>query len=575
MKALGLLQHRVASAPRRHGDSGVPLCDVLPRAVEGAVEAEFEALIRAGWPSESDVPVPPEPATTRRARAVVCAQAAPADDGLCVDPAREGPSDAGHLPTSLLAQLDALEALVELVTSVDPAGVAGAVAAEASQRVHRLVARLEGQRLGWIGQVEAEGAWAIETMQSFGPWLGWKEGLSSAMARRTVAAARALRDHLPATALAARAGSISAEHVGLMVKTTSSEALCAALARPVQTDTPGPSTDFAAEMSVDVSMDDSGAASDDDPSVQPVRVCTGEQMLLGLARERRVDDFAKVAKHFTVVCDPDAQDKAFKDATEREFLQLSPTLGGVQVSGFLTSEHGQLLTVALRAVAGVPAAGTMHPADVRRVDALVDLAQLFLDGGIAGKGAAVRPHLSVHIGWDEFTRLLHTSDTAASGMTTGSWFPDPAPTPQWSPDHLEAQLRAGPATWEDGTGPIPDQVLRRLICDCEVTRIIFGPDSQILNVGRTQRTFTKELRRAIIARDRHCTWPGCDAPPHVCEIHHATRHWADGGDTAPTNGALLCRRHHHQVDTETIAMTYANGWTLSAPGSYQAITRAA
>lgn len=533
---------------------------------------------------------------------------------------------------SLLAQLDALEAMVDAVTSVDPAEASGVVAAEASRRMRRVVDRLAAQRWGWIGRVEVDGSWAVETMQSFGPWLEWKEELSPALARRTVATARALRDHLPATASAARAGVISAEHVGLMVKTTTSEALRAALACPVTTNSPDPAgaaelhqpaaslaaSDFAAEMSVDVSTDDahtstsvgtdadadadseSNAGTDADPRPSG-RLCTGEEMLLGLAGARRVGEFAKVAKYFTVVCDPEAQDKAFKDAAEREFLQLSPTLGGVQVAGFLTSEHGQLLTVALRAVAGVPAAGTVHPVDVRHVDALVDLAQLFLDGGIAGKGAAVRPHLSVHIGWDQYTRLLHATgphttephaseaiaSTAAAGpaprstsssssawptpalQQAGTWFPDPSPTPRWSPDQVEAQLRAGPATWEDGTGPIPEQVLRRIICDCDTTRIIFGPESQILNVGRTQRTFTKELRRAIVARDRHCTWPGCDIPPRACEVHHATRHWADGGATAPSNGALLCRRHHHQVDADAIAMTYANGWTFHPPGSYQ------
>ena len=425
-------------------------------------------------------------------------------------------------------------------------------------------------------------------MQSFGPWLAWKEGLSPTLARRTVAVARALRDHLPATGSAARAGRIGSEHVGLMVKTTASDALCAALSGPVHAD---PHETAAATVTTVTTVD--ASTNDDAPAVQ---VCTGEEMLLRLAGDRRVGDFAKVAKHFTVVCDPQAQDKAFKDAAEREFLQLSPTFGGVHVSGFLTTEHGQLLTVALRAVAGVPAAGSLHPGDVRRVDALLDLAQLFLDGGIVGKGAAVRPHLSVHIGWDQYTHLTGTVDTTSCSGTgpspgstspslpapdhgpeeppsAGAWFPDPEPSPLWSPGRLEAQLRAGPATWEDGTGPIPDQVLRRIMCDCETTRIIFGPDSQILNVGRTQRTFTKELRRAIVARDRQCVWPGCEIPPHACEIHHATRHWADDGETAPSNGALLCRHHHHRVDGEAIAMTYADGWTIHPPGSYRPPTR--
>lgn len=210
---------------------------------------------------------------------------------------------------------------------------------------------------------------------------------------------------------------------------------------------------------------------------------------------------------------------------------------------------------------------------MRQAQALTSLAHLFLDGGLAGKGANVRPHLSVLVTWDQFTELYASSasrDDASDDSTTA---PPQFANTGWSPQVLESRLREGPPTWEDGTGPIPDHVLRRIACDSDITRVIFGPDSQILNIGRTQRTFTKVHRRAIVARDRHCVWPDCDAPSHMCEIHHAVRHWADGGETTPSNGALLCRFHHHRVDGENIAMAYANGWTFDLPGTYHSDTR--
>ena len=314
-------------------------------------------------------------------------------------------------------------------------------------------------------------------------------------------------------------------------------------------------------------------------------VGSGEEMLLGLASRHQISYFTRVAKHFAEVCDPDAQDKAFTDATAKEFVQLAPTIDGVQVSGFLTTEHGQLVADALRAVTGVPSADNVQPLSVRRAHALTELSQLFLDGGFAGRGANVRPHVSVLVTWDQFRKLYasrahgstggsctiqgaaHKQLRPAAGTTPIDDHSDPR---AWSPQLVEAQLRAGPPTWEDGTGPIPDQVLRRIVCDSDVTRIVFGPDSQILNIGRTQRTFTKEHRRAVVARDRHCVWPDCEAPPHVCEIHHAVRHWADDGETTPSNGALLCRFHHHRVDGENIAMAYTNGWTFDLPDTYQA-----
>jgi hypothetical protein len=117
-----------------------------------------------------------------------------------------------------------------------------------------------------------------------------------------------------------------------------------------------------------------------------------------------------------------------------------------------------------------------------------------------------------------------------------------------------------PAVFTETGNPVPTSLLRRIACDSQVTRIVFGPDSQILDVGRTQRTVTGQLRRAVIARDKHCVLGGCDQPPSRCEVHHAEQHWADGGHTSVTNAALLCYHHHDLVDTSGITMHYDNGW---------------
>ena len=116
-----------------------------------------------------------------------------------------------------------------------------------------------------------------------------------------------------------------------------------------------------------------------------------------------------------------------------------------------------------------------------------------------------------------------------------------------------------------GTGPIPDTVLARLACDSAITRVVFGPGSQVLNVGRTERTYTGHKRRAIIARDMHCQAPQCHAPPAMCEIHH-TDHWArDHGDTNIATGVLLCWEHHEWVHNNTITITTNNAgrWTFT------------
>ncbi|WP_423919712.1 HNH endonuclease signature motif containing protein [Candidatus Poriferisodalis sp.] len=63
-------------------------------------------------------------------------------------------------------------------------------------------------------------------------------------------------------------------------------------------------------------------------------------------------------------------------------------------------------------------------------------------------------------------------------------------------------------------------------------------------VGRASRTIPPAIRRALIARDGGCVWPGCGAAPIGCVGHHLI-HWSDMGPTCLANLALLCRRHHN------------------------------
>jgi hypothetical protein len=94
------------------------------------------------------------------------------------------------------------------------------------------------------------------------------------------------------------------------------------------------------------------------------------------------------------------------------------------------------------------------------------------------------------------------------------------------------------------TGQILDvEAIRLISCDASLTRLVLGPDSEVLDIGRKTRVWTAAQRRAIVARDRTCTWDGCERPAKWADIHHI-EHWADGGATSVENGALLCRFHH-------------------------------
>ena len=69
-------------------------------------------------------------------------------------------------------------------------------------------------------------------------------------------------------------------------------------------------------------------------------------------------------------------------------------------------------------------------------------------------------------------------------------------------------------------------------------------EGNVLDVGRKSRIVPTPLQRAVLFRDRHCVFPGCQN--RFCEFHHV-EHWANGGETKLGNLRLLCHRHHHAL----------------------------
>lgn len=99
------------------------------------------------------------------------------------------------------------------------------------------------------------------------------------------------------------------------------------------------------------------------------------------------------------------------------------------------------------------------------------------------------------------------------------------------------------------------ETIRRIACDAQIIPVVLGSRSEVLDIGRARRLFTPAILAAMWLRDGGCTIPGCTVPAFWADAHHLI-HWADGGHTNLTNGALLCGRHH------TIA--HQRGWTATA-----------
>ena len=96
------------------------------------------------------------------------------------------------------------------------------------------------------------------------------------------------------------------------------------------------------------------------------------------------------------------------------------------------------------------------------------------------------------------------------------------------------------------TGPIHPQDIQRVLCDSSISRVITGPDSLPLDVGRTMRIPPTPMRRAVVARDQGCRFPGCNRPPGWCQAHHTTW-WTNGGETKVSGLILFCDHHHHVI----------------------------
>lgn len=101
--------------------------------------------------------------------------------------------------------------------------------------------------------------------------------------------------------------------------------------------------------------------------------------------------------------------------------------------------------------------------------------------------------------------------------------------------------------------------VRRLACTANIIPAVLGADSEILDLGRASRLYSRAQRRAMALRDQQCRADGCTIPAPWCEAHHLTA-WSHGGNTDLADGKLLCRWHHHRAhDDRYLTQQLPNG----------------
>ena len=232
-------------------------------------------------------------------------------------------------------------------------------------------------------------------------------------------------------------------------------------------------------------------------NAEPAAFHRSEPQLVEAARRHSVPDLQRVTAFWRQRAERERSVDTEERLRERRALHTSVTfLGMVRVDGDLDPETGESLMTAIGAVLNAEARSRERddhrtPAQ-RRADALGEICRQWLDRSDRPVIGGERPHLTVTVGAEELAR---------SGA---------------------AEL--------DHAGPVGSESARRLACDASVMRVVLSGRSEPLDVGRRTAVIPPSMRRAVIVRDVHCRFPGCDRPHTWCDAHHV-RHWADGGPT--------------------------------------------
>ena len=108
----------------------------------------------------------------------------------------------------------------------------------------------------------------------------------------------------------------------------------------------------------------------------------------------------------------------------------------------------------------------------------------------------------------------------------------------------QVEARTGVVSTAHG-GRISVPQALQIATEADIMPVVLSDTGGILGYGLTRRTASPGQRRALAARDRGCSFPGCDRPPDWCETHHVIP-WVAGGRTDLENLTLACGFHHRE-----------------------------
>ena len=251
-----------------------------------------------------------------------------------------------------------------------------------------------------------------------------------------------------------------------------------------------------------------------------------------------------VAHQIATHCEP-ALDTDDNRARDQRYLTHRRESDGSLFGRFrLPAEDSETLLTALEPLARKAGDTDSRTAGQRRADALVDLAEQVLRHGTLPDAGGLRPQLSYVLPADWAARQHSQAACTACGPRCPDHqpltFADTVAAALPGAGGVRAEQACATAAW---TGPQTRSRIEALLCDARITKVLLDPAGQVHGFQPLRDSVTPSQRRALAARDLHCTVRGCTRPPATCDAHHVT-HRADGGDTTLDNLVLLCRRHH-------------------------------
>jgi hypothetical protein len=252
-----------------------------------------------------------------------------------------------------------------------------------------------------------------------------------------------------------------------------------------------------------------------------------ERILAEAAGELSTNDLSGLAELIVAQAAPDDAAERDRQNYERQSLSLSKTMDGQwKLDGKFDAEAGAVIRAALDAFTVKPesllgpdgqSVDTATPG-FRRAQAFTDMCRQAADHAeTCQTGAGSRATIIVTVDKDDLVHGTGVGDV-------------------------------------EGGSVLPGAAIRRIACDAALILSTLRADGTTLGFGRKTRMVATGLKTHLVSRDGGCVFPGCDARPAWCQVHHLI-HWGRKGRTEPCNLVLLCHFHHH--------LMHEGGWTTT------------